>query len=85
MSDLSIQIKILRRPEVLARLGIGNTLLHNKIHDGLMPPPLPLGGRAVGWLEHELDQVLAFMVAGKGKEELRALVAHLVAQRKCAA
>ena len=76
---------IQRRPEVLNRFGIGNTCLHNRIKQGLMPPPIPLGGRAVGWLEHELDQVLAAMVAGKSQDHIKALVGHLVDQRKSAA
>ena len=75
------QIKILRRPDVLTRLGIKNTSLHERIKSGLMVPSIPLGDRAVGWLEHELDQVLAFMAAGKNEDQIRALVAHLVEQR----
>lgn len=79
------QIKINRRPEVLKRLGIGNTLLHTKIKSGLFPPPISLGGRAVGWLEHELDAVLAAMAADRSQEHLRTLVSHLIAQRKATA
>lgn len=76
-----IQIKIKRRPEVLSRLGIKNTCLHDRIKAGLLPPPIALGGRAVGWLEHELDQVLAFMAAGKADADIRLLIEHLIAQR----
>jgi len=80
-----VQYRFIRRPEVLSRFGIGNTCLHHRIHDNLIPPPLPLGGRSVGWLHHELDQVLAAMVAGKSQEHIRALVGHLIDQRKLAA
>jgi len=79
------QFRIDRRPEVLDRFGIGNTCLHNRIKQGLMPPPIPLGGRAVGFLRHELDAVLAAMVAGKSQEQIKALVCELVDQRKSVA
>jgi prophage regulatory protein len=79
------QINIVRRPEVLKRLGISNTCLHSRINKGLLPPSIPLGVRSVGWLEHELDQVLAAMVAGKSEEHIKALVGHLIDQRKNAA
>ncbi len=74
-----------RRREVLARFGISNTFFHNLIKQGLMPPPIPLGARSVGWLQHELDAVLAAKVAGKDDKNIRALVGHLVDQRKKAA
>ncbi len=81
----SHQLQINRRPEVLKRFGISNTCLHDKINKGLMPPPIPLGGRSVGWVSHELDQVLAAMVAGKSQDHIKALVGHLVDQRSNAA
>lgn len=81
------QLRIIRRPELLKRFGIGNTCLHNRINQGLMPPPILLGGpstRAVGWLQHELDAVIAAMVAAKSEAYIKALIEHLVAQRKLA-
>ena len=74
-----------RRPELLRRFGIGNTCLHNKIKQGLMPPPISLGARAVGWVNVELDAVLAAMIAGKSDDHIRALVSHMIDQRKNAA
>lgn len=77
-----LQFTVKRKPLVLDQFGIGKTTLHNRILDGLLPPPIPLGARSVGWLSHELDQVLAFMAAGKSDDEIRSLVAHLVSLRK---
>lgn len=85
MSSPTHQYQINRRPEVLKRFGISNTCLHSRINEGVFPPPIPLGGRSVGWLEHELDQTLAAMVAGKSQEHIKALVGHLIDQRKSAA
>jgi prophage regulatory protein len=76
---------IVRRPSVLEQFGISNTCLHQRIKQKLMPPSIPLGERSVGWLSHELDAVLAAMVAGKNKDHIRSLVTNLIDQRKNAA
>ena len=82
----TFHIQIARKPDVFRQFGFGNTHLHNLINKGLMPPSINLGGaRSVGFLQHELDQVLAFMVADRSKDDIRALVSHLVDQRKKAA
>ncbi|EWH03227.1 helix-turn-helix transcriptional regulator [Halomonas sp. BC04] len=48
---------LIRRPEVLQRCGISNTTLHRLIHAGTFPRPIRLtaNGRAVAWLESEVD------------------------------
>ena len=74
--------KILRRPAVLELFGFGNTCLHSRINDGLIPPPCQLGGRAVGWFEHELETVLSAMAAGDSDIEVEQLVEQLIARRK---
>ncbi|MFL0798214.1 MAG: AlpA family transcriptional regulator [Cellvibrionaceae bacterium] len=79
------KLTISRRPDVLSRFGIGNTCLHSRIKEGLIPPSISLGGRSVGWLDHELDQVMAAMVAGKSKDQIKMLVDQLVDQRKLVA
>ena len=75
-------IQIHRKKEVLKRAGFGPTTLHKRIKEGLFVPPIRLGARAVGWIESEYNQVLAFMAAGKSDLELRELVSQLVEQRK---
>lgn len=48
-------IRYIRRSEVLGRLGTSNSTLFNRISDRTFVPPVKLGGRAAGWLEHEVD------------------------------
>jgi len=76
------QYRITRRPDVLSMFAFGNTSLHVRIKDGLMPPPIPLGARAVGWVQSELDSVLSAMIAGYSDAQLRELVSSLLDQRK---
>lgn len=73
---------IARRPEVLKRFGISNTTLHDRIKQGLIPPPFSTGARSVGWLDHENERVIAAMVAGKSEEEIKKIVKDLIDQRK---
>ncbi len=46
---------ILRRPQVQARIGLSRSTLYNRIRTGAFPAPISLGGKAVGWIESEVD------------------------------
>jgi prophage regulatory protein len=76
------QQRIVRKPEVLATLGISRSTLFNRIGDGLFPPSIPLGGRAVGWLESEVQSVLKGYVSGLTTKETQGLVSRLIMSRK---
>ncbi len=77
-----IHPKIQRKSEVIKQLSISKSTLHNWINEGLHPPAVPLGARAVGWLQHETDAIIAALAAEKSGDELKALVRSLVEQRK---
>jgi len=81
MAEL-VQIRILRKPEVLTLTGFKKSTLYTRINEGLMPPPISLGGaRAVGWIDHEIQTVLLAFCADKSPEEIKRLVTNLVAKR----
>lgn len=51
--------KILRLPEVKASTGLSRSTIYLRISRGEFPPPISLGGgRAVGWVEAEIQQWL---------------------------
>jgi prophage regulatory protein len=52
------RMRILRLPEVMQRVGLKHASIYAAIAAGTFPKPIPLGERAVGWLEHEVDQWL---------------------------
>jgi len=79
------QPRILRRPETQTIFGLAKGTIRNRIIDGLLPPPIDLGGRAVGWIESECLIVLEAMIAGKSQEQIKQLVSDLVKQRNKAA
>lgn len=48
---------ILRRKQVESRTGLSRSTIYVRIAEGSFPSPIDLGGgRAVGWLESEIDQ-----------------------------
>lgn len=49
-------MRVLRLKAVLEKTGLGKTKLYEKMSRGEFPKPFPLGERAVGWLESEIDE-----------------------------
>ncbi len=54
---------ILRFPAVKARTGLSRSTVYLRIAQGRFPKPVSLGGRAVGWVEDEIDTWLAQQIA----------------------
>ncbi|MCP3680385.1 MAG: AlpA family transcriptional regulator [Gammaproteobacteria bacterium] len=46
---------ILRMPAVKARTGLSRSTIYQRIADGNFPRPIALGGRAVGWVDSEVN------------------------------
>ncbi len=49
---------ILRLPAVKARTGLSRSTIYLRVSEGRFPKPISLGGRAVGWVETEVDNWL---------------------------
>jgi prophage regulatory protein len=49
---------ILRLPAVKARTGLSRSTIYLRVSEGTFPKPVSLGGRAVGWIESEVQQWL---------------------------
>ena len=49
---------ILRLPAVQARTGLSRSTIYLRVSEGRFPKPISLGGRAVGWVETEVDNWL---------------------------
>ena len=48
-------ITILRLPAVKARTGLSRSTLYLRMSEGRFPKSISLGGRAVGWIESEIQ------------------------------
>ena len=75
-------IQIVKQPSLLEQFAFSKSTLFSQIKQGLMPKPIPLGDRAVGYLQHELDAVLSARIAGQSNDQIKELVKSLVAKRK---
>lgn len=78
----SSQQSVLRKHEVLKRTGLSNTSIFERTKDGTFPKSISLGGRAVGYLEHEVSAVIAARAAGQDDEQIKALVELMVTKRE---
>nr|WP_321459441.1 AlpA family transcriptional regulator [uncultured Vibrio sp.] len=47
--------KIIRLPEVKQRTGLSRSTIYLRMSKGLFPKSISLGGRAVGWVEMDVD------------------------------
>ena len=51
-------IRLLRMPQVLARIGVGKSQLYRMVNAGVFPWPAPVGQLARRWAEHEVEEWL---------------------------
>jgi prophage regulatory protein len=55
---LAAQLRVIRHNQVCAKMQISSAKLFDMVATGIFPKPFQLvpGGRAVGWLEDDIDQ-----------------------------
>ena len=58
---------ILRLPAVKARTGLSRSTIYLRVAKGSFPAPVSLGGRAVGWIEVEVNDWLAKRIEASRK------------------
>ncbi len=57
-----MQISILRLPAVKARTGLSRSTIYLRISKGTFPKQVSLGGRAVGFVESEIEEWLSHQI-----------------------
>jgi prophage regulatory protein len=50
--------RIMRLPAVKADTGLSRSTIYLRVSEGTFPKPVSLGGRAVGWMEAEIQEWL---------------------------
>jgi prophage regulatory protein len=85
METTGLGLALLRRRQVEGLSGLSRSVLYNRISLGLWTPPVKLGPRAVAWPASEVEAINGARVAGQGDEQIRKLVARLVAARRSGA
>lgn len=75
-------INIQRLSSLKKQLGISRSTCYHFISIGLLPKPINIGPRAVGWPSHEIDTLIKARIAGKSESEIRNIVIDIENQRK---
>lgn len=75
-------LRILRCKAVLDLTGDSRSSHYSKVVNGLITSPVRRGERAVGWVEHEIQAILAARISGQSDSQLRALVTALETKRQ---
>lgn len=70
-------LKILRLAEAMDRLGISETSWRTAVNAGLLPKPIKLSERTIGFPEHELNQVIRSRIAGLLDADIKKLVERI--------
>ena len=60
---------ILRLPAVKDRTGLSRSTIYLRISEGKFPKPVSLGGRAVGWVEVEIEDWLTQQITTSRQAE----------------
>ena len=61
--EVPLKVRFLRLPEVQRRTGLSRSTIYVRLEQGLFPRPVSLGGRAVGWIESEVDEWIRERIA----------------------
>jgi prophage regulatory protein len=76
-------ITFLRMPDVQNAMGgFTRVGVYKHIHAGLLPKPVKLGTRAIGWPKNEIEEIQTARVAGWSKEDIQLLVSKLTEKRQ---
>lgn len=64
--------RILRMRDNCLKVGLGQSSIYDLVSRGLFPKPFPIvpGGRAVGWLEEDIDQWIVERKAASKQVEI---------------
>jgi len=76
-----LYLRFIRHKQLRDCFGESRSGTYQKIADGLLPKPVRLGARSVGFPEHEVQAVLAARIAGHSDDQIRALVAAMAVDR----
>lgn len=69
-------MQIWRLKKVMEQTGLGRSSIYNFIKAGTFPKPVPLGGRAVGWLAAEINSWIEARILERDRDGGLSVVAQ---------
>lgn len=64
-------VRILRVRQVCEKTGLSRSTVYELVAEGVMPPPVRVGHRTVGWVESEVDEFLRLRIAQSRQQASR--------------
>lgn len=61
------KIRLIRRAEVIARVGLCKASIYNRMNAGEFPRPISIGGGRVAWLESDIDNFITNLLSQAGR------------------
>jgi len=77
MYDIS-KIRLCKKSEAYATLGISEGTFRHQISEGLMVPTISLGERSIGVITQEIDLIIKARIAGLSEMQIKDLVKKLI-------
>ncbi|MCG3730647.1 AlpA family transcriptional regulator [Vibrio cincinnatiensis] len=62
-------MKFLRLKDVMSLTGLGRSTIYKFMDDEVFPKTIPLGGRAVAWVESEIEEWMEQRLALRDNQE----------------
>ncbi|WOO29128.1 AlpA family transcriptional regulator [Vibrio parahaemolyticus] len=62
-------MRFLRLQDVMSLTGLGRSTIYKFMDEDIFPKTIPLGGRAVGWLESEIEEWMESRLALRNNQE----------------
>tara|TARA_R110002126_G_scaffold16527_34_gene66128 strand:- start:1510 stop:1719 length:210 start_codon:yes stop_codon:yes gene_type:complete len=59
--------RLIRRAEVIARVGLCKASIYNRMNAGEFPRPISIGGGRVAWLESDIDNWITERLSEAGR------------------
>jgi prophage regulatory protein len=78
-TDMTITIQ--RLPKIQTAFGLSRSSVSRHIAEGLLPKPVHIGSRAVGFPSHEVEAIVQARISGASESTIRQLVIDLTTQR----
>ncbi len=63
---MAIKNRLIRLPAVKDRTGESRSTIYDKIRKRQFPQPVPIGPRAVAWIEAEIDEYIDAKIEQRG-------------------
>ncbi|PYC20242.1 AlpA family transcriptional regulator [Aquipseudomonas alcaligenes] len=60
-------MRLIRLKEVMAMTGLARSTVYKAIQDGAFPAPVPLGAKAVAWVEAEILEWIQARVSARDR------------------